>query len=124
MKRKLAALYLAFQGLLGIVWWAMAAAWPEVCDRFVPPGAPRFVFHSFWLPDLVIVVAGSLAAAYAIARARPWAPPAAWLTAGGVAYAAFYFLLLSVYSGGAWAATAVMAPTLVLTLACAISTRR
>jgi len=124
MRRALATAYFGLQGLVGILWWAMVLAWPEVCDRFVPPGAPLFVLHAFWLPDLVIVVAGSLGAAYAIARARPWASPAAWLTAGGVTYAALYFLLLSVYSGGAWEATAVMAPALVLSLACALATRR
>jgi len=123
MRRALPALYLALQGLLGIAWWAMVLAWPEVCERFTPPGAPRYVLYAFWLPDLVIVVAGSFGAAFAIAKARPWAPPAAWLTAGGVTYATFYFLLLSVYSGGAWAATIVMVPAFVLTLACALATR-
>jgi len=124
MRRKLAALYLALQGLLGIVWCAMVLACPEVGEWFSPPGAPRFVLHSFWLPDLVIVVGGSLGAAYAIAKARPWAPPATWLTAGGVTYATLYFLLLNAYSGGAWAATVVMVPAFVLTLACALATRR
>ncbi len=112
----MAVIWLCVQGVLGILWWVLVLAWPDFRALFVAPGAPPFTLHAYALPDAAIIIGGSFAAALGLRRERPWARPALWFTAGGVAYATLYCLLTALLSGGAWAAPALMAPAIALTL--------
>jgi len=105
------------------VWWALVLLSPGFRVLFLAPGAPSFTLYAYWLPDFAVIIAGSFAAASGLRRARPWAIPVMWLTAGGLAYATLYGAMTSVLSGGAWAAPALMAPALALTLSFAIRLR-
>jgi hypothetical protein len=108
--------WLCLQGGLGILWWILVLSWPGFRAHFLAPGAPSFTLHAYALPDAAIIIGGSFAAALGLRRGRPWARAALWFTAGGVAYATLYCLLTAILSGGAWAAPALMAPALALTL--------
>jgi hypothetical protein len=114
--RRAAVTWFRVQGALGVAWWSLVLAWPGFRDAFAAPGAPSFTLHAYALPDAAIIIGGSFAAALGLRRGRPWARPAVWFTAGGVAYATLYGLLTAVLSGGAWAAPVLMAPALALTL--------
>jgi hypothetical protein len=120
--RRAAVLWLCVQGAGGIAWWILVLAWPGFRAAFVAPGAPSFTLDAYALPDAAIIIAGSFAAALGLSRERPWARPALWFTAGGVAYATLYCLMTAALSGGAWAAAAIMAPALALTLFFAMRT--
>jgi hypothetical protein len=121
--RSAAVLWLCVQGAGGIAWWALVLLWPGFRAYFVAPGAPPFTLYAYSLADFALIIAGSFAAAMGLHRARPWARPALWFTAGGVAYATLYCTMTSVLSGGAWAAPALMAPALVLTVFFAVRLR-
>jgi hypothetical protein len=120
--RRAAVLWLYLQGALGILWWVLVLAWPDFRALFVAPGAPSFTLDAYALPDAAIIIAGSFAAALGLQRAKPWARAALWFTAGGVAYATLYCGMTAALSGGAWAAAAIMAPALALTLFFAMRT--
>ena len=119
LKARLAAAYLALQGVLGIAWWAGVLAWPAFRARFEPPDAAPVSLTSFWLADLVFVVAGSLLAAHGIARWRPWAQAAPLVVAGAVGYATLYCVALSAATGAAWTMSVLMLPAAALTALCA-----
>jgi hypothetical protein len=113
--RRAAVCWLWVQGAGGTLWWILVLASPGFRAWFVPPGAPLFTLHAFALPDLVFVIAGSLAAARGLARARAWAWPVLCATAGAVGYATLYAAMLAALAGGAWASALLMAPPLALT---------
>lgn len=118
--RRAAFVWLCVQGALGVAWWILVLAWPGFRALFVAPGAPPFTLHAYALPDAAIIIGGSFASAFGLSRERPWARPLLWFTAGGVAYATLYCLMTAALSGGAWAAAALMAPALALTMLCAV----
>jgi len=120
---RLAAAYLLLQGALGIAWWAGVLAWPAFRARFEPAGAAPVSLTSFWLADFVFVVAGSFAAAFGVARGRPWARPVLLVVAGAVAYATLYCVVLSVATRAAGAMVILMVPAAVLTAGCAKAAR-
>lgn len=109
-------IWLGVQGAGGIVWWILVLLWPAFREAFTAPQAPSFTLDAYALPDAALIIGGSFAAAFGLHRGRPWAKPALWLTAGAVAYATLYCFMTAVLSGGAWAAPALMAPALALTL--------
>jgi hypothetical protein len=119
----MAVLWLCVQGVGGILWWVLVLTWPDFRALFVAPGAPSFTLDAYALPDAAIIIGGSFAAALGLRRDRPWARAALWFTAGGVAYATLYCFMTAALSGGAWAAAAIMAPALALTLCFAIRLR-
>ena len=119
LRARLAA-YLALQGLLILAWWGGLQVSPGFRALFLPPGMPDAQLMAFWLPDLGLAAAGSLVCAGGLLRMRPWASPLLWALAGAMAYAALYCLALSLLTGGAWAASLLMLPAMLLTLACAL----
>ncbi|GMU67439.1 MAG: hypothetical protein AMXMBFR36_37130 [Acidobacteriota bacterium] len=76
-------------GLATAAWWGGLAASGAWRSRFLGP-AGKFArdLAPFAAPDLAILVPAALAAAWAIARRRPWARSAAWTATGATAYAA------------------------------------
>ncbi len=114
------AAYLALQGLLILAWWGGLQVSPDFRALFLPPGMPDAQLMAFWLPDLGLAAAGSLACAVGLLRRRRWASPLLWALAGAMAYAALYCLALSLLTGGAWAASLLMLPAMLLTLAAAL----
>jgi hypothetical protein len=100
--------YLLVQALAVGLWWLVLALVPEARAPFVVAGWPESTLLAFWLPDVVVLVAGSLAAAQALRRGRAWARPLLWLVAGAVVYATLWCLGANVVTGAGWLATALM----------------
>ncbi|WP_041291896.1 hypothetical protein [Kineococcus radiotolerans] len=80
---RLAAGYLAAQGVAVAAWWALLLAWPPARGPF-ELGDPS-VLRSFLLPDVGFGLA-SLLAARLVARGRPAALAAVAVTTGAVGY--------------------------------------
>jgi hypothetical protein len=90
-------------------WWLVLWLVPDTRAHFVPPGFADGALFAFLPGDLVVVIAGSVAAARGIASNRPWAHPVLCAVAGAVVYAALWCANASLRTGGAWLATAAMA---------------
>lgn len=114
--QRLAGPYFALQGALVLAWWAALVLHPPLRARFQPPGSPPEHLLAFWLPDLALVAAGSLLAAWLCARGGRWLLPAAWTVAGAVAYATLYCAALWLMTGAAWLSVALMLPAAALSL--------
>lgn len=110
------AAYLGLQGLLILAWWAGLYASLDFRAHFLPPGMPDAQLMAFGLPDLGLAAAGSLACAVGLLRGLRWALPLLWVLAGAMSYATLYCLALSLLTGGAWAASTLMLPAMLLTL--------
>ena len=82
MPRSWIALALVGQAAASAGWWIVLATVPASRAYFPDAGA-------FWLAD-VALIATTLAAAFAVWRARAWATAALWLSAGAIGYAALY----------------------------------
>ncbi len=84
-------------------WWALLWTWPAARKPFLVDGMGWSVFRGFMLPDALLLVAGSLVAA--------WRPVCGvrLLLLGAVAYPALLCLAWSVESGGGHAAALAMA---------------
>jgi len=106
--RRGVAWYLVAQAAVGLALWAAAAASDTVHGWFALVEDRPEVTAAFFFADLVIV-AGSLAGAYALRADREWALPVVAFTAGAVVYPTTYLLGWSVLTdGGGSAALAVM----------------
>lgn len=114
--RALAGSYFALQGVAVLLWWASLMVHPPFRDHFQPPGSPPEHLLAFWLPDLALIAAGSLAAAYLRARGGRGLLAAAWIAAGSMTYATLYCLALSIMTGAAWLSVVLMLPAAVLSI--------
>jgi hypothetical protein len=114
--RALAGPYFALQGVLVLLWWTSLMVHPPLRDHFQPPGSPPEHLLAFWLPDLALIAAGSLAAAYLRARGGRRLLAVAWIVAGAITYATLYCLALSLATGEAWLSVVLMLPAAVLSI--------
>ncbi len=109
------AAYLILQGVLGAAWWCLLLLDPGSRAWFLPEAFPENVLLAFWLADFVFVVAASWLGAWMILRRHPARKGTVWFAAGGVGCTALYCLGLSILTGEAWLATAMMMPAMILT---------
>jgi len=100
--------YLLAQGIGGILWWCLLFQLPDCRSWFLSDSLPERVLLSFWLPDCLIFITGSLAAAYGYRNRRSWFPPVLYFLTGGIAYVSLYCLALSVSTNGGWPGTLIM----------------
>ncbi len=100
--------YLVLQALAIGGWWLVLWIAPSARAPFVVAGWPTTTLLAFWLPDVVLLVAGSLATAFGIRRGHAAAQQALWLVAGGVAYATLWCLGANLVTGSGWLATLLM----------------
>ncbi len=111
--RKLAVLFLAAQGFGAFGWWLLLWAVPSSRAAFLPPGWPTSTLAPFLVGDLTLFAGGALAAAYGIARRRPWAWTVLCIHSGAALYAGLFSLSLPLLFGSPWLAAAVMAPSVI-----------
>lgn len=114
--RRLAAAYLAVQGAAVALWWVLLAVRPGARRLFYPEGAPEEVLLAFWLPDLLLMAAGSGAAAVMVGRRAAASAAVLWAVTGAVTYASLYTLTLSLLMDGGWLGPTLMLPANLLTL--------
>lgn len=108
--RKTTVAYLVLQGAAVFAWWLMLWRVPATRAWFVAPGWPESTLLAFWLPDLALLAAGSLVAAWMVARRSRRAGAALWLVAGGMIYATLFCVSAALAMGGAWMSVALMTP--------------
>lgn len=104
----LVPLYLWLQALVIAAWWLWLWAVPEARSPFVAGDWPVTTLLAFALPDAVVLVVGSAAAALGLRAQRAWARPLLFAVAGAVAYATLWCIGANVVTGGGWLSTAMM----------------
>jgi hypothetical protein len=122
--RTLATRYLMAQGLVVLLFWLVMFFRPELRSTLWPSGMRREGFDAFAAPDLLLLAAGSLAAASGLERERWWGWPTLLFVAGAGAYAGIYTISLSVLTNQAWTAALLMLPVTIVPPVLAWKVRR
>jgi hypothetical protein len=73
------------------------------------------VMDAFVFADFAVVVAGSVAGAWGLARRRRWAVPVVAFTAGGILYPTLYLVGWVSFTGVGGACLALMVPPTIVT---------
>jgi protein-S-isoprenylcysteine O-methyltransferase Ste14 len=110
--RRSAFLYFAIQGLAVITWWIILYARPVVRSYFQLEPESQNSLIAFWLPDLVFIASGSLAAALLIYLQNKYESAAMWFVTGAVSYAAVYTLAFSLMTDRGWLGVTLMLPAM------------
>jgi len=108
--------YLLVQGMGCLVWWILLFQAPDSRSWFLSKQLPEPVLISFWLPDLLILITGSLLAAYGYRKHRSWFSPVLYFLTGGISYVSFYCLALSFSTKGGWLGTLIMSGSMLVML--------
>ena len=114
--RVVSAWYFTIQALLVGAWWLMLAVIPPTRKWFLPEDMPVQALMGFWLPDVVLLVAGSLLAAWLLLRNRPRVVLLLWFVSGGLAYGTLYTAGVSILTGSGWIAFGCMLPAMLASL--------
>lgn len=121
---RLAAGYLALQGVAGVLWWMLLLASDWVRDRFFVGADGWAAGRSLLLADVVVFALGSLTAAALVHRGHPWAQRAVWVTVGATCYATLVAVGWVAESIGRPLGLAAMATSLVATVAAAVAVEK
>jgi protein-S-isoprenylcysteine O-methyltransferase Ste14 len=108
--RRFGGWYFLAQALAIAAWWTYLYVQPSAAALFLPDGAAEEDLRAFQMPDLIVAMPVSLAAAVSIFRSLRWAMPLAWFAAGAMVYAFVYCVGWSIWRGGGWLNVALMAP--------------
>ncbi|MDX2041091.1 MAG: isoprenylcysteine carboxylmethyltransferase family protein [Acidobacteriota bacterium] len=109
---KLTAPYFVLQALAVLEWWLVLWFRPGHRKYFLPPNSDEVFLLAFCLPDLSLIVIGSLAASVLCWRQKAAAHVALWLVVGSLGYATLYCLALSLLTDSAWISVVMMAASL------------
>jgi protein-S-isoprenylcysteine O-methyltransferase Ste14 len=118
--RKLTAPYFATQSLLVSLWWLALWLHPPSRLFFLPPGGADVFLLAFWLPDIVLIVAGGLVTVALCRRRSASAGIALWVVVGALSYATLYCLALSLFTDSAWVSVAMMSTATFLSAGLAV----
>ncbi|HEV2146005.1 MAG TPA: isoprenylcysteine carboxylmethyltransferase family protein [Longimicrobiaceae bacterium] len=125
---QVAGIYFLLQAGGVVGWWALLWLHPEYRIPFQLDVRSETALLAFWLPDLVLLAGGSLAASVWSFRRSALLPYALWFVTGSVSYATLYCLAGALITNGGWLSVVLMAPamllSLVLTLALIPQSRR
>ena len=77
-------------------------------------GASETVLLSFWLPDLFLLAAGSLAVSVFCYLDSKFLNPALWFVVGAISYAAIYCLAFAMMTDSGWLGVVLMFPAMIL----------
>jgi hypothetical protein len=102
--------YLVLQAVTIALWWLVMWLVPAARVPFVVAGLPDRTLFAFVIPDVVLLVVGSLFAAIAVRAQDERARPLLWLLLGAVGYATLWCIGTNVASGAGFWSTAVMTP--------------
>lgn len=101
-------LYLLLQALAIGAWWLCLWLVPAARPPFIVGDWPEATLLAFALPDVVVLVLGSLLAAHAVRVHHAAARPLLWLLAGAVAYATLWCAGANLVTGAGWLSTGLM----------------
>ncbi|HEX9959844.1 MAG TPA: hypothetical protein VGB00_02860, partial [Pyrinomonadaceae bacterium] len=110
--RQHATIYFILQGAAVAAWWLILFFAPSSRVYF-RMGDSEETLLAFWLPDLILIAAGSfVAAGFCFFDSRLTAI-ALWLVAGAVAYAGFYCLAFAFLTDSGWLGVTLMMPAMI-----------
>lgn len=110
--RRNAAIYFAVQAIAVTAWWMALYFYPSV-RGYYRLGATDEILLAFWMPDLILISAGSLVSAVLLATRSNLATAAMWLTAGGASYATLYCLSYAMLYDSGWLGVVFMSPMMI-----------
>ncbi|MBS1795941.1 MAG: isoprenylcysteine carboxylmethyltransferase family protein [Acidobacteria bacterium] len=111
--RRAASVYFVLQGIAVGLWWALLFFVPA-SRPFFRMGASDEVLLAFWLPDLLLLAGGSLAAGLLCRRDSPLVAAAVWTVVGAIAYATLYCLAFALLTDAGWLGVTLMFPAMIL----------
>jgi protein-S-isoprenylcysteine O-methyltransferase Ste14 len=106
-----AGIYFAIQGLATAVWWLFLIFLPA-SRAYFQMGDSETVLLSFWLPDLLLMAAGSIVAAALCFAKSQLIAIALWFVTGAVSYAALYCLSFALRTDTGWLGVTLMLPAM------------
>ena len=117
--RQIVATYFCLQAIGTVCWWGLLVAYPPSIKWFQPTDWPVNTLLSFWLADLILIVAGSLIAAAGVWRHSQWSTTVVWTVAVVTWYPTLVCIATSIRTGEAWIASSMMVAMAGLSLAMA-----
>ena len=117
--RQIVSAYFLVQAVATTGWWTLLLAYPPSVKWFQPNDWPIGSLWSFWLADLVLIIAGSIIAAMCVLLQTAWAGWAVWTIAIVTWYPTLVCIAASLQTGQAWIASAWMVSMAGLSLAMA-----
>lgn len=108
------AVLLAIAAAGGLASWVLLLVDPSLGAAFLPVGVPPTLIRTFVLADLVCFVILPAAAAWGVARARPWGGGALLLFCGAAIYAALWGWGTVLTTGEGLAGAFLMTPSAVV----------
>jgi protein-S-isoprenylcysteine O-methyltransferase Ste14 len=118
--RRSVAAYFALQGLAVALWWLLLLAYPQSREYF-RMGDSEATLLAFWLPDLLLLAAGSLLASYLCFIGSDHSQTVLCFVCGAMTYAALYCLAFALLTDSAWLGVTLMVPAMILSVICAAS---
>ena len=110
--RLTAAVYFAVQGSAVVAWWILLIFLPVSRKYFQLETDSEISLLAFWLADLSLLGAGSLAAAIFCWRDSRHAAVAAWFVTGATSYAGLYCLAFAFFTDAGWLGVTLMLPAM------------
>lgn len=110
--RRNAALFFALQAFATLVWWG-AIRFSQPVRELFRLGTDDSVLLAFLIPDTVFFFAASAATAVLCGTGSRLAPYAAWMTVGGVSYAALFCLAFALRTDSGWLGVVFMFPAMI-----------
>lgn len=111
--RASAAIYFGIQGFAVLAWWWLLIGVPGSRRYFqMSADSPDSVLLAFWLPDLLLMATGSLAASALLFFDSRLTQIALWFVAGATSYAALYCLAFALLTDQGWLGATLMLPAM------------
>lgn len=110
--RLFACIYFALQGLAVTAWWILLYSSPA-SRKYFQMGENETVLLAFWLPDLFLLAAGSLAVSAFCFFDSKFLNSALWLVGGAVTYASLYCLAFALMTDSGWLGVIFMFPAMI-----------
>lgn len=117
--RHIVSAYLLIQAVGVAVWWGVLIGYPPSVKWFQPREWPAESLIAFWLADGLLIIGGSLAVAVSVWLNHKWSATLVWMLAAMTWYPTLVCLAVSIQSGEAWIASAMMVSMAGLSLAMA-----
>jgi protein-S-isoprenylcysteine O-methyltransferase Ste14 len=111
--KQTASIYFALQGIAVIAWWILLLAVPA-SRKYFQMGEGETILLSFWLPDLLLMAAGSLVVSWLIAIDSDFKLAALWFVVGTISYASFYCLAFALMTDTGWLGVVAMFPAMIV----------
>ncbi|MEM8669718.1 MAG: methyltransferase [Planctomycetota bacterium] len=105
---RIVSIYFLIQAVSAAAWWALLFVYPPSVKWFQPNAWPNETLLTYWLADFILIIMGSVLVSFATARQSAWSTIAVWGLTTACWYPTFVCLAISVRTGEAWIATAMM----------------